>query len=208
MVGSKGKGFGAHALVGGALLASLAVSTADAALVTLSGIITNNTSTTQTYEFTRKIKIAESITNAGIFGSMSLLVTDFNRNGAMITSTNLGELYSGWINGSEAKRFVPATGGSGGAGGFVLSAPSRSMARFDSEFGSSSSPDLLGLNLTADDEMEVRLRFTLSAGDQAAYTAAFNVVSTTAVPAPGALAVGLLAPWVSLRSRRRTENAS
>ena len=60
---------------------------------------------------------------------------------------------------------------------------------------------LAGRTLNPDDEIEVKLNFRLSAGDQAAYTGYFNVV-----PAPGVAALGLLAPWVQLHRRRRTEN--
>jgi hypothetical protein len=190
-------------LLGIAASTLLVAGAAQAALVTLSGVVTNTTATSQTYEFSRKIRLTESMSNLGIFGSLSMVVTDFNRNGASVSSTSLGELYSGLFRGSEAKSFVPSTGG--GIPGFALAAPARSMSRFESSFGSSDSPELKAGTLNIDDEIEVRLRFTLSAGDQVSYGATFNVIS---VPGPGAAAMALLAPWIGLHRRRRTENDS
>lgn len=187
-------------LLGGGLVALAVASSTQAALVTLSGIITNNTLSAQTYEFSQKVKVTEDIANVGAFGSLSFVVTDFNRNGAQLTSS-AGELYSGWINGTRAKSLLPLTGGSG----FDLSAPARSLARYDTTFASSAAPEALAGSLRSGDEIEVRLKFTLSAGDQAAYTGTLNLV---AVPGPGAACMALLAPWIGLHRRRRTENAN
>jgi len=199
----KGKGQGASTLLGGGLVALAVASSTQAALVTLSGIITNNTLSTQTYEFSQKVMVTEDIANVGAFGSLSFVVTDFNRNGAQITSS-AGELYSGWINGARAKSLLPLTGGSG----FDLSAPARSLARYDTTFASSAAPEALAGSLRSGDEIEVRLKFTLSAGDQAAYTGTFNLVAISAVPGPGAACMALLAPWFGLHRRRRAENAN
>ncbi|MFM7806692.1 MAG: hypothetical protein ACKPEA_02025, partial [Planctomycetota bacterium] len=149
MFTKKGKGQGAFVLLGGGLAALAVASSTQAALVTLSGIITNNTLTAQTYEFSQKVKVTEDIANVGAFGSLSFVVTDFNRNGAQITSS-AGELYSGWINGARAKSLLPLTGGSG----FELNAPVRSLARYDTTFGSSTSPEALTGNLQTGDEIE------------------------------------------------------
>jgi hypothetical protein len=195
----KGKGPWAISLMGCGLSALLTTSAAHAALVTVSGVVTNNTATTQSYQFSQKIKVSEYIAagQLGIYGTLSFTVSDFNRNGASIES-DAGSLYSGWIQGTLAKSFMPLTTPSA----FQLAAPARSMNSVTHTFASAAAPEMLaGRTLNPDDEIEVKLNFRLSAGDQAAYTGYFNVV-----PAPGVAALGLLAPWVQLHRRRRTEN--
>jgi hypothetical protein len=197
----KGKGLGATWLLGCGLAALGASAPTDAALVTLSGVFTNTTGAAVEKEFSHKIIVTETITNVGAFGSLSIVVTDFNRNGASVTAAP-GVLYSGWINGAQAKSFAPANAP---GGGFALTAAARSLATFDSSYGSSSAPQAIASVLNANDEIEVRLKFTVSAGDQVAYSATFNLV---AVPGPSAACAALLAPWIGLHRRRRTENDS
>lgn len=197
----KGKGLGAMWLLGCGLVALGAAAPSEAALVTLSGVFTNTTGAAVEKEFSHKITVTETIAYVGAFGNLSLVVTDFNRNGASVTAAP-GQLYSGWINGAQVKSFAPANA-AGGA--FALNAPTRSLATFDSSYGSSSAPQAIASVLNANDEIEVRLKFTVSAGDQVAYTATFNLV---AVPGPGAACAALLAPWIGLHRRRRTENDS
>lgn len=197
----KGKGLGAMWLLGCGLAALGAAAPSEAALVTLSGVFTNTTGAALEKEFSHKITVTETITNVGAFGNLSIVVTDFNRNGASVTAAP-GTLYSGWINGAQVKSFAPTNAP---GGGFALNAPARSLATFDSSFGSSSAPQAIASVVNANDEIEVRLKFTVSAGDQVAYTATFNLI---AVPGPGAACVALLAPWIGLHRRRKTENDS
>jgi len=199
MITKKGKGPGAAWLLGIGLSALGVAGQADAALVTLSGIFTNTTNAAVEKEFSQKIIVTENIAYVGVFGNLSLVVTDFNRNGASITSTAT-PLYTGWINGSQVRSFAPANA-PGGA--FSLVAAARSLATYDSSFGSAAAPQAIATALKVNDEIEVRLKFIVSAGDQVAYTAAFNLVS---VPGPGAAAMALLAPWIGLHRRRRAEN--
>lgn len=197
MYRKKGKGPRAFASLGCGLSALLMAGAANAAIVTVSGVVTNNTATTQTYEFSQKVKVAEYIANVGVYGSLSFTVTDFNRNGAMIES-DMGSLYSGWIAGSVAKTYLPLTTPTA----FQLSAPARSMNSYTSTFASAAAPEMLpGRSLNPNDEIEVKVKFKLSAGDQAVYTGVFNVV-----PGPGAACMAMLAPWIGLHRRRRTEN--
>ena len=201
MISEKGKGLGASWLLGCGLVALGAAAPSEAALVTLSGVFTNTTGAAVEKEFSHKIIVTETITNLGAFGNVSLVVTDFNRNGASITAP-VGQLYSGWINGAQVKSFAPVNTP---LGGFALTAAARSLATFDSSYGSSAAPLAIASVLNPNDEIEVRLKFTVSAGDQVAYTAAFNLV---AVPGPGTACAALLAPWIGLHRRRRTENDS
>jgi len=195
----KGKGLGAMWLLGCGLAALGAAAPSEAALVTLSGVFTNTSNVAVEKTFSQKIRVTESIDNLGVFGSLAFVVTDFNRNGASLTAPS-GGLFSGLLNGSQVKSFSPSNDG---AGGFTLNALARSMNSFNSNFGSSKNPEPIAGMLRIDDEIEVRLKFTISAGDQVAYSATFNLV---AVPGPSAACAALLAPWIGLHRRRRTEN--
>ena len=201
MISEKGKGPGAMWLLGCGLAALGAATQSDAALVTLSGVFTNNTGAAVEKEFSHKIIVTENITQLGVFGSLSLVITDFNRNGASITAP-AGQMFSGLISGAQVKSFAPTNAP---GGGFALNAAARSLATFDATFGSASAPQAIAAVLKANDEIEVRLKFTISAGDQVAYAASFNLV---AVPGPSAACAALLAPWIGLHRRRRTENDS
>lgn len=188
----KEKGFAAMSLLGVAAIAAFAGDAA-ASLVTISRVITNNTATTQSYQFSESIISAENIGSVGAFGSLSLVLTDLNRNGALVTS-DASAFYSGWINGTQVNSFMLGSSFSQ----YQLSAPSRGQASDAGEFGRPT-PITLGRSLVASDVMQIRFNFTLSAGDQLAFSGSFNL---TAVPAPSGAAIALLAPMLG-RGRRR-----
>ena len=189
------KGFAAASLLGaGAAIFALS-SGASAALVTISKIVTNNTATTQSYEFSEQIVISQAISDVKAFGSVSMTVTDFNRNGATVTS-DAGNFYSGLINGTKVHSFMPGNS----PASYSLTAASRGQAAMTAEFGNPT-PIAIGKNLIVNDILEVRFNFTLSAGDQMAFTGAFNLI-----PAPSAAALMLRSPSCGGRHRRRTEN--
>lgn len=193
----KGKGPTAAMSLGCGVAALIISGASHAALVTVTGVVTNNTATTQTYEFFQRVRVGETLAQVGVFGSVSFTVTDFNRDGATIES-DTGKLYSGLIGGSLAKSFLPVNA----PPAFRLVAPARSMNTYNGSFGSAGAPEMLtGRTLNPGDEIEIRLNFRLSAGDQAAYTGVFNVV-----PGPGAACLAMIAPWIGLHRRRRTEN--
>jgi hypothetical protein len=209
MHSKKGKGLGTFRFLGCGVAALGVAASSEAALITLSGVFTNTSNTAVEKTFTHRILVTENIAEAGVFGALSLLVTDFNRNGASITPGS-NPMFSGLIHRTDAgltnsttvKAFTPANTA---LGAFSLSAPSRSMASYETTFGSATAPQAIPSNLKSNDEMEIRLNFTVSAGDQIAYVATFNVV---AVPGPSAACAALLAPWIGLHRRRRTENES
>lgn len=176
---------------------------ADAGVVSLSRIITNTRATAQTYTFDAVITATEHLVNAGVFGSLSVVVTDFNRNGVSITSTSSGDLYSGWIGSNLAQKFVPQVAGTA-PGSFLLTALANQQASFSGGFGNNIAPVATGLAMAIGDEIRVRMQFTLSAGDQAAISASFNVLEAVAVPSPASAAVAVGAGW--LVRRRRAEN--
>lgn len=188
----KGTGFAALSLLGVAAIAAFA-GEASASLVTISRVITNNTATTQTYQFSETVTTGENIGDVGAFGSLSLVLTDLNRNGALVTS-DASAFYSGWINSTQVSSFLLGSS----LTQYQLSAPSRGQASDAGEFGRPA-PVALGRSLVASDVMQIRFNFTLSAGDQLAFSGSFNL---TAVPAPSAAAIALLAPVLG-RGRRR-----
>ena len=196
----KGKGFAAAALLASGVAIFAVSSGASAALVTISKVLTNNTATTQSYQFSEMLTITEAISQIGAIGSVSMVVTDFNRNGATVASDS-GNFYSGWINGAKVQSFMPGPGPTS----YSLTAAARGQASMSTGFGSPD-PVALGQGLAVNDTIEVRFNFTLSAGDQVAFTGTFDLVNYSAVPAPSAAALILLSPLFGGRHRRRTEN--
>jgi hypothetical protein len=178
---------------------------ANAAVVSVSRVITNTRNTAQTYAFEASITSSENIATAGIFGSFSVVISDFNRNGVMAASTAAGDLYSGWLGSTRVKSFVPSSSG-GPAGSFQLSAAANQQNFFSAAFGTETAPEVLASSVNIGDQIRVRFEFVLSAGDQAAISGNFNVVDMSAVPGPGAAALLGLAGGLRGRNRRRTEN--
>jgi hypothetical protein len=189
MISEKGKSLRASWLLGCGLAALGAAAPSEAALVTLSGVFTNTTGAAVEKEFSHKITVTETLNSFGVFGGFSLLITNFNRNGASPTAGS-GPLYSGLLNDTVVKSFTPVI-------------PVRSMSSIESSYGSLAAPEPTTMNLRPNDEIEIRLKFTVSAGYQVAYAATFNLV-----PGPSAACAALLAPWIGLHRRRRTENDS
>jgi len=195
----QGKGrlaFGVTSVVAAAAIAS----SADAGVVTLSKIVTNTRSTAQTYDFEATITSPASMSHAGILGSISVVVTDFNRNGVTLASTSAGDLYSAYIRGSRVMRFVPELPNVV-PGTFQLQAAANGQATYSGGFGNTLVPVASNTFVTSGDELRVRMQFTLSAGDQAAITASFQVVETDPVPAPGTAVLLMLGAAFSRRRR-------
>jgi hypothetical protein len=190
--------------LGAATAVALAmVGSADAALLSLSKVVTNTTASAKDYTLEVSITVSDEIRDAGIYGGFAVAVTDFNRNGASLASTNDGMLYSGWVNADMVKSFVPQMPGTA-AGVFSLLAGSFGQATFAQDFGSSALPQALGRDVEANDILKLKFQFRLSAGDQAAISARFDVIQMDPVPAPAAAA--LLAGF-ALCGRRRTNKS-
>lgn len=196
----KEKGFAAMSLLGVAAAIAATAPSASAALVTISKVLTNNTAATQSYQFSESLTITEAVSQVGMIGSVSMIVTDFNRNGATVASDS-GNFYSGWINGTKVQSFMPGPGPTS----YSLIAAARGQASMNTGFGSPD-PVALGQGLAVNDTIEVRFNFTLSAGDQVAFTGTFDLVNYSTIPAPSAAAIMLLSPIFGGRNRRRTEN--
>jgi len=183
-----------------AIVAAVSGGTADATLLSLSKVVTNTTASAKDYAFEVSITVTDAMQSAGIYGGFAVAVSDFNRNGASIASTNEGMLYSGWINADMVKSFVPQVPGTTG-GGFSLLAGSFGQATFAQDFSSSALPQALGRDVEVNDILKLKFQFRLSAGDQAAISARFDVVAVPASPAVAVLA------GVALCRRRRTNKS-
>ena len=190
---------GMSALGVAAIVAAVSGGTADAALLSLSRVVTNTTASDQNYEFEVSLLVTQQILDAGMYGGVVVAVTDFNRNGASVTSADRS-FYSAFVNASEVQTFVPQ-GSSPTPGSFLLQAPARGQASFMQDFGSPTSPLLMNRNIVASDIVKLKLNFRLSAGDQAAISARFDVVAVPASPAVAVLA------GVALCRRRRTNKS-
>ena len=200
MFSREGKGNRPAWLLGGGVAALVLAASADAALVTISDVVTNTTATTQSYEFKQTVKVTEAIASVDIRGNISFVLSDFTGDGASLTA-DTGKLYSGWINATQVKSFVPQNN----VTSFGVSAPVFGMSMYNGSYGKPNA-ESIATALAVNDTIEIRFNFRLSAGDQAAFTGTFELVPTSSIPGPGAFATALLAPWIGLHRRRRTES--
>ena len=181
-----------NSLLASTVFALAATNVSEATLISFSQIITNNTASTQSYEIIQSAPTSINSATAGMRGSLSIVLTDFNRNGAIFQSDG-GNLYTAFANSTLVRSaFVPA-------GGFLLTTPPRGMASSDNHFGTPvlepMSPSLGTIN-----SIEMRWNFRLSAGDQVAIAGTFEVTDAV-VPAPASAAI-LICSAISARRRR------
>jgi hypothetical protein len=155
-----------NSLLVSTVLTFAATNVSEAALVSISQIVTNNTLTTQTYDFSAWSGMGSSTTPAHMRGSISITLSDFNRNGATISSDGL---YLAQVNSAVVKT-MPSTP-------FTLTAPARGGNSYTNSFGW----EYLTSSLSSSDSIELRLNFRLTPGDQVAIAGTFEVAS---VPAP------------------------
>jgi hypothetical protein len=174
-----------NSLLASAVITLAATNASQAALVSVSQIVTNNTLTTQTYNFSDFSGLGVLTAPAYMRGSISIALSDFNRDGAIL-SADSGMLYTAWID-SVKVQSMPNTL-------FTLVTPARGGNTYTNNFGwvylNSSLPSSTGI--------EMRLNFRLSPGDQVAISGTFEVSS---VPTPAGAAM-LLAAAAGFRRRR------
>lgn len=163
-----------------------ATNVSQAALVSISQIVTNNTLTTQTYDFSATNGLGVLTAPAYMRGSVSISLSDFNRDGATL-SADSGMLYTAWINSVQVQS-MPSTA-------FTLTAPVRGGNTYNNSFGWVSA----GSSLPSSTGIEMRLHFTLTPGDQAAIAGTFEVSS---VPAPSGVAALIATAFLGFRRRR------
>lgn len=171
---------------------AFASTTSQAALVSISQIVTNTTTTTQSYDFSATDGLGTLTTPTYMRGSVSVALSDLNRDGATLSSMSYISaplLYTAWINSVQVQA-MPSTL-------FTLVAPARGGATYTNNFGW----EYIKSSLPASTGIEMRLHFTLTPGDQAAVSGTFEVSS---VPAPGSIA--LICSGIATIKRRRKAN--
>lgn len=172
-----------NTLLATAVLALSATNASQAALVSISQIVTNNTATTQSYDFSATDGLGTLTAPAYMRGSISVVLTDLNRDGATV-SADSGMLYTAWINSVQVQA-MPSTA-------FTLTAPAHGGNTYTNSFGW----QYLKSSLPASTGIEMRLHFTLTSGDQVAIAGTFEVSS---VPTPAGVSILLGAALIRKR---------
>ena len=157
-------------------------------------VLTNTGTTTQDFFVDLVLPLSGTISHSYVGASVSASVTDLNGNGATLSS----------LEGDGMFAAITAFGGpSESRAGTLLTAatlsagPSASASFLPASFGTPIPSQLHG---PVSENIAVKFRFSLTAGDSAAFTSIFMV---EAVPAPGAIAILGLAGLTASRRRRR-----
>jgi len=188
-----GKGLVVVALAASAFIATAA----NADMVSFTTVVTNNTTQEKVYDFNKIIALSVG-GNLGGSGSIAITVTDLRGGGAYVKSIDANPIYSGFINTNLVAHLTPQN------------QYGNSVSVLAGEFSNGSysqtfSQQSYGVLGHIGDTIQTRLKFILSAGDQATVSSTF-VVQASAIPSPGALALVFLAGSFGLCGRRRSIN--
>ena len=170
--------------------AAMIVSGANAALVSYSTVVTNNTLSEQTYEFSKSFTLTGGLGITGGSGSLAILVTDIRGGGAYVKAFGANAIYTSFVNGVQVATLTPTIPA-------TITASAFGQGSYSQQF----TPKNYGVLGNINDIIQTKLKFILSAGDQAVISSTFEVVAFT--PAPGALALICIASGFGLRGRRR-----
>jgi hypothetical protein len=181
------------------LASALAASAANAALVTFTTVVTNNTTQEKSYDFSSDFELPASLGNVGGHGSFVIVVSDIRGGGAYVKTKPFTSMYTGSVGETQVAHLgLPLAENNP----LIVAAGAYSQATYSASFTTES----FGVNANAHDMITMRLQFVLSAGDQAMVSGTFEVLPSEPIPAPGAAALALIASGVGLRGRRRTHN--
>lgn len=172
------------------VLALAATNASQAALISISQIVTNNTATTQSYDFSATDGLGVLTAPAYMRGSVSVALSDFTGDGATLSSMSAIStpiLYTAWVNSVQVKAMPNYL--------FTLTTSAFGMNTYTNSFGW----EYLKSSLPASTGIEMRLHFTLTPGDQAAISGTFEVSS---VPAPSGVAALIATAFLGFRRRR------
>lgn len=146
--------------------------------------VTNTSAVVQTFWVYMPLAINPAIPGAtNMSGSVSAVLSSNTFGGATLANNGVIPIYQGYIDGN-----VVATMWNN----YSLNAPAFGSANDNSQFGVVAGPG-------ANNEIALRLQFTLSPGDSASVTGIFEI---QAIPAPAGLAVLTLAGLFGTRRRR------
>ncbi len=172
--------------------AAMIVSGANAALVSYSTVVTNNTLSEQTYEFSKSYTLTGGLGITGGSGSLAILVTDIRGGGAYVKAFGANAIYTSFVNGVQVATITPTVPA-------TITASQFGQGSYSQQF----TPKNYGVLGNINDIIQTQLKFILSAGDQAVISSTFEVVAFTPIPAPGSLALICIASGLGLRGRRR-----
>lgn len=178
-----------NSLLASTALVLVTTTASEATFISFSQVVTNNTASTQSYEFLQTGSFTSLSPTVGIRGSLSVALTDFNRNGATLTpevGSPVPCFYTAWINSTVVNSMGIAP----------ITTPPFGMNTFNQSFGS---PVLETAVAAPANTMQMRLRFLLSPGDQVAISGTFE---TIAVPTPASVVMVMGSVMVSRRRRR------
>ena len=161
--------------------------------VTNNFTITNTTGSTQTYSLTTTLGIAPAIPNGLMRGSVGFTLTN-NSGGSATLETSGAPIYQGVIDGTVARTLWDAP--------TSLTTPATDADSIAFGF-----PTREGAPESIDSTIGISIRFSLTAGDSAAFTSNFDVIP---VPLPAALWLfgsGLLGLFGATRRNARYSEA-
>lgn len=153
--------------------------------------VANETSIARDYIIDFVLPISPSISASTISGQVAGTLTDSNGTGfASLTSTAGGAVYTALADDLFVQSLMPSAN-------HTVTNPFGTISFSGGSFGQPNAIAGPSVNST----IGIRFAFTLSAGDSAAFSSIFVV---TPVPAPGALALGLMSVVLGKRRRRRS----
>ncbi len=154
--------------------------------------LTNDTALAKSYVVDFSLPISPAISQSTVSGQVSGTLTDSNGSGsASLTSTSGGAVYTALADGLFVQSLMTNTNQS-------VASQFGTVSFSGGSFGQGAPLAGPSINST----IGIHFAFTLSAGDSVSFSSIFVANS---VPAPGALAMALLAGAVGRRGRRRFE---
>ena len=177
------------------LATAMIASGAEAALVTFSTVVTNNTAAEKLYDFSSFLTLTSNMGNTSGSGSLAIVVTDIRGGGAYVKSVGTTALYASFVNSTSVATLTLTN--------IVGEATSITAGQFgQNSFSTRFTEKYYGVQGNINDIIKTQLKFILSAGDQAVVSSTFEVVSF--VPVPGAIALIGIAGGFGLGRRRRS----
>ena len=154
--------------------------------------LTNETAFSKEYVVDFSLPISPAIAQSTVSGQMSGTLTDSNGSGsASLTSTNGGAIYTALAD----DMFVQSLMSNANQ---IVTSPFGTNSFSGGSFGQGL-PPLAGPSINS--TIGIRYSFTLSAGDSVSFSSIFVALP---VPAPGVIAMGILAGFTARRGRRRS----
>ena len=163
-------------------------------------VVTNTSSSTQTFTLYQTMEVSSPLSGSLVGGSVSGAVSDFNGNGATAAAVSPSDsIYFAFVDATDVDPFDGTivgnllTGESATSGSFLT-------GTFDSDsFGDFPTlPSDPGPAINTN--MGIGLEFTLTAGDSAAFTASF----VASIPGPAPFGLAGIAAFLHRGKRRRS----